>query len=65
MNNFSDRLQAVLDLLGLSQTDLAKRMSCEASLINHYINERREPSLGNLVKIKKALNVSWELLLGE
>jgi transcriptional regulator with XRE-family HTH domain len=65
METFSDRLQAVLDLLGVSQTDLAKRIGCEASLINHYINNRREPSLSNLIKIKKGLNVSWDILLGE
>ena len=47
----------------MSQTKLAQLCELDASSVNHFESGRREPSLGNLRKLKKALNVPYEMLL--
>ncbi len=47
----------------MSQTELAKKTGLEPSAISHYECGRRVPSLKNLIKLAKALNVSVNVLL--
>lgn len=61
--SFADNLKKARLKRGESQTTLGAKAGLEASHIGHFENERREPNLGNLRKIKKALRCTWEELL--
>ena len=48
---------------GLSQAELAKRVNVSASTIGMYEQGRREPSIGVLLALSEALNVSVDSLI--
>lgn len=48
----------------MSQTDLARRLGVNKSLIWGYENMERLPSLNSLAKLSSIFNVSMEFLLG-
>lgn len=62
--SFGSRMRQCRELLGLSQVDLAAITGLAASHINHFETGRREPNIDNLRKIKQALKVPYEMLLG-
>lgn len=64
MTTFADRLKSCRELLDLSQTELAEKTGMDTSLINHYEAGRREPNLDNLKRLRRALHVPYEMLLG-
>ena len=64
MTAFATRLRQCRELLGLSQKQLAERTEMDQSLISHYESGRRDPSIANLVRLKVALGVPYEMLLG-
>ena len=61
---FSENLKKLREEKGLSQTELAKRLGCNKSLISSYENMERLPSLNALVKLSYQFAVSIEALLG-
>lgn len=64
MNKFKDRLVETLAESGLSQNELAKRISMSQGVVNNYCTGKREPSLDVLVSICKELGVGADYLLG-
>ena len=62
--SFSDRMRQCRELLGMSQVELATATGLQPSHINHFETGRREPNIENLRKIKQALKVPYEMLLG-
>lgn len=61
---FSENIRRLREEKGLSQTDLARRLGVNKSLIWGYENMERLPSLNSLAKLSSIFNVSMEFLLG-
>ncbi len=61
---FPERLQAMRAEQNLSQQDLADISNLQATAISHYENRTRRPSLSNLSKLAKALDVTVDFLIG-
>lgn len=61
---FSENLKILREEKGISQTELAKRLGVNKSLISAYENQERLPSLNVLSKLAYHFNVSMEFLLG-
>lgn len=52
-----NRIKAVLDEKGIKQTWLADKLSKSYNMVNGYVQNRRQPSLDDLVKIAEILDV--------
>jgi len=52
-----------MEATGLSQQELAKRIGCNVTQLNHWINGRRSPSAENLKAIWHKTGISPEKLL--
>ena len=50
--------------MGVTQAELAKLAGLQESWISHFEVGRRKPSVGNLLKLSDALDVSADYLLG-
>lgn len=61
---FSENLKKLREEKGISQTELAKRIGVNKSLISAYESMERLPSLSALAKLSYQFNVSMEFLLG-
>ena len=61
---FSENLKKLREEKGISQTELAKRLGVNKSLISGYENMERLPSLNALAKLSYQFGVSMEMLLG-
>lgn len=61
---FAENLKNLRTSKGLTQTQLAKRLWLNKSIISAYENETRTPSLEVLIKLSNEFNVSIEYLLG-
>ena len=61
---FSENLKKLREEKGISQTELAKRLGVNKSLISAYENMERLPSLNALAKLSYQFGVSMEMLLG-
>ena len=62
--NFSRRLRASREQLGLSQGALAKRAGLQPSAVSHFETGLRKPSFDNLRRLADALRVTTDHLLG-
>ena len=65
IDDFGARLKECRELTGISQSELARETGLEPSHINHYESGRRLPSIANLRRLKAALKVPYEMLLGK
>lgn len=61
---FAENLKNLRTSRGLTQTQLARRLWLNKSIISAYENETRTPSLEVLIKLSNEFNVSMEYLLG-
>lgn len=61
---FSENLRRLRAEKGLTQTELAKRIGVNKSIVSAYESQERMPSLNVLVRLSYVLNVSMEYLLG-
>ena len=61
---FAENLKNLRTSKGLTQTQLAKRLWLNKSIISAYENETRTPSLEVLIKLSNEFNVSMEYILG-
>lgn len=52
-----NRIKAVLDEKGLTQTWLSDRLGKSFNMVNSYAQNRRQPSIEVLFEIAKILNV--------
>ena len=59
---FKQNLLDIRKFLGLSQSELAKRIGWQPSHISHFESGRRLPSVQNLIKLARALGVSTDRL---
>lgn len=65
MGDFAKRLTEVREYRGLSQAELAEKAGMVPSAVSHFETGRRDPSLGSLRKLARALSVSLDDLAGE
>ncbi len=61
---FSENLKKLREEKGMSQTELAKRIGVNKSLISAFESQNRLPSLHVLSKLSYQFGVSMEFLLG-
>lgn len=61
---FADNLKSLRQSKGLTQTQLAKRLGINKSIISAYENQLRFPSVDVLVKLSLEFNISIDYLLG-
>lgn len=62
--SIADTMKEHRERLGLSQSDLARRICTDPSHVAHWESGRREPSLSNAAIIATALGVSIDALVG-
>ena len=63
-----EKLRAIRDALGLSQTEMVKRLGVEgivASQISEYETGKREPSLITLLQYARLVNVYMDVLVDD
>lgn len=58
-----NRIKVVLEDKGIKQVWLAKKLGKSYNMINSYVQNRRQPSIEDLYKIAKLLNVEARDLL--
>lgn len=58
-----NRIKEVLEEKGIKQVWLAKKLGKSYNMINSYVQNRRQPSIEDLYKIAKLLNVEARDLL--
>lgn len=61
--DFKNNLKNLIEVNNLNNNQLALKLNVSRSLITHYLNGTKEPTLHTLEKIKIALNCSYEDLL--
>lgn len=61
---FKERLRTAREFRELSQGELAKRASLQASAVSHFETGTRKPSFDNLKRLADALRVTTDYLLG-
>jgi transcriptional regulator with XRE-family HTH domain len=64
MQGFGDRLRARAKELGLSDSEVARRLGLSQNRYSHYVNDKREPDLATLAKICRALATTPDAVLG-
>ncbi|MEC7755369.1 MAG: helix-turn-helix transcriptional regulator [Bacteroidota bacterium] len=58
-----NRIKEVLESKGIKQTWLAERLGKSYNMVNSYAQNRRQPSLEDLYRIAKILDVDISQLL--
>lgn len=58
-----NRIKAVLEEKGIKQTWLAEKLAKSYNMVNSYVQNRRQPSLEDLVKIADILDVDVRELM--
>lgn len=64
MKGFGGRLRARAKELGLSNSEVARRLGLRQARYSNYVNDDREPDLSTLVRICQTLHISADQLLG-
>jgi len=64
MENFGQRLRRRARELGLSDSEVARRLGMQQSRYAHYVSGTREPDLATLSRICRLLGTSPNALLG-
>ena len=60
-----NRIKEVLEQKGIKQIWLAEQLGKSYNMVNSYVQNRRQPSIGDLYKIADILNISVKELLLE
>lgn len=55
MSDFKERLRMALEVSGISQNDFCKRTGFSQANTCHFLSGQRDPTLGSIQKILKAL----------
>ena len=58
-----NRIKEVLEEKGIKQIWLAEKLGKSYNMVNSYVQNRRQPSLEDLYKVAKILNVEVKELL--
>ena len=64
MLDFGKRLKYLREQKGLTQSQLAERLSVSRTMMNWYETGRRYPSLDMLIKLANSFHVSTDYLFG-
>jgi transcriptional regulator with XRE-family HTH domain len=64
MQGIGERLRSRAKVLGMTDTEVARRLGLSQGRYSNYVNEVVEPDLGTLVRIARALGVTADELLG-
>lgn len=65
MGTFDERLRKVMERKGITATEVARRAEMPKSTLNRLLNRTRQPNLGTLRRLAKALETSLDYLAGE
>ena len=65
MLSFGKRIAILRKELGLSQTELAKKLNSSVSVVSRYELDKMTPSIDTAKKLAELLNTSVGYLLGE
>ena len=60
-----NKIKKQMELLGMTQKDLARETGLTESAISRFINGQRQPRLYNLIKIADALEMTVDELVRE
>lgn len=61
--NIADRIRYLRDKVGMTQSDLAKRLGISRSAVNSWEMSLSVPSLSNIIEMKEIFRVSVDYLL--
>jgi len=61
--NFGKNLKVVMEVLGMSQSDLAWKTDLTQAAISQILNGKREPSLSTICRILDCIPVKFEKLV--
>lgn len=64
MVNFGDKLRALRTEAGMTQSELARRLSITKSVVSYYELQERTPSPDVLIKLAGIFHVTTDYLLG-
>lgn len=64
MVNFGDKLKQLRLEAGMTQTDLAKKLSITKSVVSYYELQERTPSPDVLIQLADIFHVTTDYLLG-
>ncbi len=64
MQGIGERLKARARALGLTDSEVARRLGLSQGRYSNYVNEVVEPDLGTLVRIAKTLGLTADEVLG-
>lgn len=64
MDGFGERLRQRARELGLSDTEVARRLGLSQARYAHYVNDKREPDFRTFVNICRMLETSPDRLFG-
>lgn len=65
MDQFSKRLKALRESVGLNQSQLAEKLGVSRGSISYYENGDRVPDIEFFYRVSKFFNVSLDFLIGE
>lgn len=60
---FSVNLRRIMETLGMSQEELAKKIGVSAGGVSLIVNGKNDPNLSTLVKILNVIPVKFEILV--
>ena len=64
LHTIAERIRYFRDKLGLTQTDLAKRLGISRSAVNAWEMSLSSPSLANMVEMSRIFHTTVDSLLG-
>ncbi len=64
MQGFGERLRLRAKALGMTDSEVARRLGLSQGRYSNYVNEVVEPDLGTLVRIARALGMTADEALG-
>lgn len=63
-NNFGENLKATINLLGMTQSDLAQKTGLTRAAVSQILSGKREPTLSTIIKILNVIPIKFEKLAG-
>ncbi len=64
LNTIAEKIRYFRDKLGLTQTDLAKRLGISRSAVNAWEMSLSSPSLANIVEMSRIFHTTVDSLIG-
>lgn len=64
LNTIAEKIRYFRDKLGLTQTDLAKRLGISRSAVNAWEMSLSSPSLANIVEMSRIFHITVDSLIG-